>query len=64
MTDKDRNETDGSTEAAVYIEALAAELARIAAANRLYTLQHILDMAREEAASIARPDRGGDPSFR
>ncbi|MCB4768521.1 hypothetical protein LGR54_07890 [Ancylobacter sp. Lp-2] len=56
MTDEDCNQPGGPNETAAYIEALVAELARIAAANRLHMLHYLLQMAREEAANVARRD--------
>lgn len=54
LTDTDRTEPKGPSETASYIEALVGELARIAAADRMPMLHYLLEMAREEAASIAR----------
>ncbi|GLK85661.1 hypothetical protein GCM10017653_37310 [Ancylobacter defluvii] len=66
VTDNDFDQMQGPNETAAYIEALAAELARIAAAERLHMLHYLLEMAREEAATIARrtTSAAGDPSLR
>ncbi|MBS7532552.1 hypothetical protein KHC28_02635 [Ancylobacter sonchi] len=57
MTDQDCNQVGGPNDTAAYIEALVAELARIASANRLHMLHYLLEMAREEAANVARRDK-------
>jgi len=45
-------------QAAHYIASLTQELAEIARRNGLDTLSHILEMARLESSSNARPTRG------
>ena len=54
VTDKDRNQHKGPGETAAYIEALAGELARMAAGDRLHMLHYLLEMVREEASATAR----------
>jgi hypothetical protein len=50
-------------DAALYIAALAGELARIAKRHDLETLAYILDMAKLEADRISRQGKGDDGSF-
>lgn len=57
MIDRAPDSAHRPHEAASYIESLVAELARMAATNRLHMLHYLLEMAREEAATISRRAR-------
>ncbi|MEA2988677.1 MAG: hypothetical protein QOG83_1388 [Alphaproteobacteria bacterium] len=51
---------DSRAAAADYIAALLTDLGRLAREHRLDSLGYILEMARLEAETIARPRGGGD----
>ncbi|WP_428029912.1 hypothetical protein [Ancylobacter sp.] len=55
MTDEDRQRVP-LQDAAEYIATLADELATMAASNRLDVLRFLLEMARDEAHSVARAE--------
>ena len=52
--------SDNTREVASYIAALTAELAQIAGEQRLDLLRYLLEMARQEARSIALGPGGGE----
>lgn len=51
--DKVRDRLAGTRETAIYIGALAGELAEMAEATRMPVLRYLLEMARDEAHAIA-----------
>ncbi|MFT0861022.1 hypothetical protein [Ancylobacter sp. G4_0304] len=53
MTDPLRDRRNGARDTAHYIASLAGELAEMADAASLPVLRYLLEMAREEAASVA-----------
>ena len=58
MNETIRHRTEGTTrDTASYIASLAAELAQMADASKMPLLAYLLEMAREEANSIAYAEK-------
>lgn len=61
MNETIRHRTDGTRETASYIASLVGELAEMADAGKMPFLSYLLEMARQEANSIAHAENASAP---